>query len=521
MKQDFLNYIKQTFNFSDTEMKDFEESLSKPLKKSIRVNTNKISVEDFKKIAETKWWKLTSTSMWKNTFYIDRFEDLDIALWNTLEHINWFFYIQELAASSSPYYMSWDVIDKEQYLILDMSASPGWKTTQLSEYYPNSLVIANEIDKQRLKWLFVNLDRMWSLNVASTNFDWRNFKNYEEIFDKVLLDAPCSGEWTAYKTDDSLKYRNIKNIKSIQKLQLSLLDSAVVCTKVWWEIVYSTCTLNTLENEEVVNTIMEKYAWCLEIIPLNNGKCKIENGKIDVASANNYLNDSEINSEWHISKLKTLNSNLFIRNWPHISHTWWFFVAKIKKIKSLCHTEWNEMESKYPLNSNNSQNKIQGRFPSSREWQTRQKETIQNFEKLSSKDTKLIEKSLETNFWYSAKWKKFYRYKDEIHMIDKSLEDLWKKIFFYKIWVKIWELKNGSFEPDFYLGTLEIFEKNTVLINDEILNNLYKWEEISLNFKDWYYQIYCKNWELISPAWIVKIKNWKAKSLIATKAMRK
>lgn len=455
MKQDFLNYIKQTFNFSDIEMKNFEESLSKPLKKSIRINTNKISIENFKKIAETKWWKLTPTILWKNTFYIDRFEDLDIALWNTLEHINWFFYIQELAASSSPYYMSWDEIDTNQYTILDMSASPGWKTTELSEYYPNSLVIANEIDKQRLKWLFVNLDRMWSLNVASTNFDWRNFKNYEELFDKVLLDAPCSWEWTAYKTDDSLKYRNIKNIKSIWKLQLSLLDSAVICTKVWWEIVYSTCTLNMLENEEVVNAIMERYKWCLEIIPL----CK-EN---------------------------------FIRNWPHISHTWWFFVAKIKKIKSI---------------------------ENEKQWKT--KDTIQNFEKLSSKDTKLIENFMENNFWYSTKHKKFYKYKDEIFMTNKNLEDLWRKLFFYKIWVKIWELKNGTFEPDFYLGTLESFSKNSILVNTENIDKLFKWEEINIEIlKDWFYQIYINNSNISSPAWIIKVKNSKAKSLIATKAMRK
>jgi 16S rRNA C967 or C1407 C5-methylase (RsmB/RsmF family) len=59
--------------------------------------------------------------------------------------------VQEVAASSSPFYMSEDKIDESEYLILDMSASPGGKTTQLSEYYPNSLIVANELDKSRLK----------------------------------------------------------------------------------------------------------------------------------------------------------------------------------------------------------------------------------------------------------------------------------------------------------------------------------------------------------------------------------
>lgn len=68
--------------------------------------------------------------------------------------------MQELAASSSPFYMSEDTIDNEDYTILDMSASPGGKTTQLAEYYPNSLIIANEIDKTRMRQLHENTDRL-------------------------------------------------------------------------------------------------------------------------------------------------------------------------------------------------------------------------------------------------------------------------------------------------------------------------------------------------------------------------
>ena len=92
-------------------------------------------------------------------FYIDR-EDTSLALGHTLEHIAGFFYVQELAASSSPFYMSEDVRDDTDYLILDMSASPGGKTTQLAEYYPNSLIVANEIDKSRMRQLHENTDRL-------------------------------------------------------------------------------------------------------------------------------------------------------------------------------------------------------------------------------------------------------------------------------------------------------------------------------------------------------------------------
>jgi len=75
-----------------------------------------------------------------------------------------------------------------------MSASPGGKTTQLAEYYPNSTIIANEIDKSRMRQLHENLDRLGVKDSFVTNYDGRFFANYPETFDKILLDAPCSGE---------------------------------------------------------------------------------------------------------------------------------------------------------------------------------------------------------------------------------------------------------------------------------------------------------------------------------------
>ena len=303
MKQDFLNYIQETFQFSPSEMTEFSCALSRPLRKSIRVNTNKISIGDFKKLSEKNGYILTETSLGKNTFYIDR-EDTSLPLGHTLEHITGYFYVQELAASSSPFYMSGDKIDVWEYNILDMSASPWGKTTQLAEYYPNATIIANEIDKTRLKQLYENTDRLGSRNVFVTNYDGRFFGNYPEIFDKILLDAPCSGEGTAYKTDDALKFWNLKNIKRIAKLQAQLLESALISLKIGGEIVYSTCTLNRLENEEIIQSLLEKYPEEIEVFPL-----------------------------WW--------SN-FIRAWPHIIGTGGFFVAKLRKKNSLNISEWKK-----------------------------------------------------------------------------------------------------------------------------------------------------------------------------------
>lgn len=448
MKQDFLNYIQETFSFSDQELWEFATSLSQPLKKTIRINTNKISIADFKKRAETNNWTLTPTSLGKNMFYIDRIDDLDIALWNTMEHLNGYFYVQELAASSSPYFMSWDEIDTWNYTILDMSASPGWKTTQLSEYYPNSLIIANELDKSRLKWLFSNIDRMWGENICVTNYDGRFFKQTPELFDKVLLDAPCSGEGTAFKTDDALKFWNLKNIKRIAKLQFWLLEAAGKALKVDWELVYSTCTLNTMENEEVLEKFLKKYDWYFEIIPL-----------------------------WE---------NDFIRNWPHKNHTGWFFVAKLQKIQSL---EWNQ-EIKH---------------------------VRQNYEKLSSNDTKLITEFYKNIFAVDISDMYIYTYRWDIYLSKQTVHDLWEKLFFYQIGKKIGSFENGEFIPNFYGNTSKKAQIWTINLLKKDINTLYKGEELKTSEKDGYYEVY-DDW---FSGGIGKIKEGKLKSLLDTGKMRK
>jgi len=459
VKKDFIEYIKKEFGFDDNEVEKFEASLNTPLKKSIRVNTNKISVEDLKARALKNNWTLTPTNLWKNTFYIDREDSREVALWNTPEHIAGYFYVQEVAASSSPFYMSEDKIDNWDYLILDMSASPGGKTTQLSEYYPNSLIVANELDKSRLKWFFSNLDRMSSLKVVATNYDGRFFKQIPEIFDKVLLDAPCSWEWTAFKTDEALKYWNLKNIKVVSKLQFWLLEAAIKSCKPGGEIVYSTCTLNKFENEKVIEKALKKYGEFIEIVPVS--------GEFE-----------------------------FMRNWPHLNFTGWFFVAKIKKIKSLNKKEeikedkWSKKEEiKY---------------------------VKQNIEKISNTDRKKIEEFFKNTFDFDISDYWIYNYKWEIHLVNKSLEKVWDKIFLYKIWVNIWEIKDWIFVPSFYAWTFTRFNKNLIELNKSDLDKLLKWFELDFDLENWYYQVIYDDLEL----WFAKLKSRKLKSLIPTKLMR-
>lgn len=294
MNLKFVEYFRENFFQNESELKLFINSLTKNLTKTLRVNTSKISIKDLKERLSNIWYELKSTFQ-ENVFYIEKneqFDNLERRLWFSIEHLLWFFYIQELWASSSVYYLSGWKIDKKNYLILDMAASPGWKTTQLAEYYPNSFIVANEFDKNRTPQLIANIDRMWLENYWITNYNWQFLWRYKELFDKILLDAPCSWEWTWFKSLEALKYRNIKNVKKMGDLQKKLIEAWFNALKIWWEMLYSTCTMNKIENEWVIKYLEEKYPGSFEIL---------------------------------FEK----------RFWPHIDETWWFFVCKIKKLSSI------------------------------------------------------------------------------------------------------------------------------------------------------------------------------------------
>ncbi|EKE26021.1 MAG: rRNA (Cytosine-C(5)-)-methyltransferase RsmF, partial [uncultured bacterium (gcode 4)] len=294
MNSKFIEYFKENFFKSENDLKIFLSSLDKHLKKTIRINTNKISPDILLERLKKYNYDLSPTFS-KNVYYIERwenFDELEKRLGFTLEHLMWFFYIQELWASSSVFYLSDWKIDETNYLILDMASSPGWKTTQLEEFYPNSFIVANEFSRDRTAQLIANIERMWSENVWLTCYNWQFIWRLTETFDKILLDAPCSWEWIWFKAIESLKYWNLKNVKKIADLQEKLFESWLNALKVGWEMLYSTCTMNKIENEWVIENVLRKYPDSFEIITQK-------------------------------------------RFWPHIDNTWWFFVTRIKKLKSV------------------------------------------------------------------------------------------------------------------------------------------------------------------------------------------
>ena len=141
-----------------------------------------------------------------------------------------------------------------------MASAPGGKTTYIAQLMKNTgCIFANDLKKERLRALQFNLFRMGVTNTAITCRDGRKYpKLYPGTFDRVLLDAPCTGLGIISKDHSIKANRVLIDIYKNAHVQRELLLAAIDCTKVGGTIVYSTCSVSPLENEGVVNYALKK-----------------------------------------------------------------------------------------------------------------------------------------------------------------------------------------------------------------------------------------------------------------------
>lgn len=297
-------------------------------------------------------------------------------LGRALEHMLGYYYIQDLASMLPVLVLE----PKPGELILDMCASPGSKTTQMSSFMKNKgTIIANEVSLGRIKILASNTERCGCSNTIITRKDGialcKRFKNMSEsasfggnekwdaekgflseslggnkkirldaeskhqgflpraiggkeklwldagsktrrrfLFDKILVDAPCSGEGTLRSSPKTSIMWNPKTITSLSKLQKSMVESALEILKPYGVIVYSTCTHAPEENEEVLDYILSKYP-----------NIKIEKISLPVKTRPGLGGWGENKFNPEVKKS--------CRIYPHDTGTEGFFVAKLRKEK--------------------------------------------------------------------------------------------------------------------------------------------------------------------------------------------
>jgi len=261
----FLDLMRQTLP-DEASLQAFLAISQQPLRRSLRVNTLKISVADFLRQTADYGWQLTPIPWCAEGFWITRCaEDDALPLGSVAEHLSGLFYIQE-ASSMLPVSALFNAQPQPER-VLDVAAAPGSKTTQMAALMNNEgMILANEYAASRVKVLHANISRCGISNTAITHFDGRVFgAALPETFDAILLDAPCSGEGVIRKDPDALRNWTLESTQDIAATQRDLIDSAFHALKPGGTLIYSTCTLNTLENQQVVSWLCQRYPDALEI----------------------------------------------------------------------------------------------------------------------------------------------------------------------------------------------------------------------------------------------------------------
>eukprot|EP01060_Flectonema_neradi_P000907 TRINITY_DN10537_c0_g1_i1.p1 TRINITY_DN10537_c0_g1~~TRINITY_DN10537_c0_g1_i1.p1 ORF type:complete len:655 (+),score=198.00 TRINITY_DN10537_c0_g1_i1:81-2045(+) len=234
--------------FPPRELFEFLETNEKQRPITIRVNTLKTSRRDLVQALTRKGMNIDKTGAWCNVG-LQIFES-DVAVGSTAEYLAGHYLVQ--SASSFLPVLALDV--GENMRILDMAAAPGGKTTHIAQNMKNTgFLMANDVSAERLIALRGNVLRMGITNCAITNYNGVGMERVMVGFDRVLLDAPCTGLGVISRDPRIKATKTEHDVVLCSQLQKKLLLSAIDCCKVGGFIVYSTCSILVEENELAVD----------------------------------------------------------------------------------------------------------------------------------------------------------------------------------------------------------------------------------------------------------------------------
>ena len=246
-----LEFIEEIYkNFSPRIADKILIGMSEKRLTTLRVNTIKFNMEDLLKILQEENIEYENVEWYNDALIIKNADEKKIQ--NLDIYTNGYIYLQSLSSMIPPIILN----PKKGEKVLDLTAAPGSKTTQMAAMMENDgYILANELDKIRCERLKYNVNMQGAEIVEVINMPGENAgEKYSNEFDKGLLDVPCSGEGR-FLVSDEKTYKNwsTKQVQDLVEIQKQLFESAVKALKVGGEMVYSTCTLNLKENEEIVN----------------------------------------------------------------------------------------------------------------------------------------------------------------------------------------------------------------------------------------------------------------------------
>lgn len=266
---------------------------------TLRANTLKTNIDEIKKSLKQNNIKYREIQWYSDALLIENVNE------NTIQELEIYkkgeIYLQSLSSMIPAIILN----PKENENILDMTSAPGGKTTQIAALSNNNaLITACEKNKIRIERLKYNIEKQGANRVNILNEDAIKLSNFFS-FDKILLDAPCSGSGTLNINDTNIsKYFTEVLINKSQKIQYELLKKAITILKPNSEMVYSTCSILKEENE--------------------NNLLKILNNKIEIVPINEEIFKDVQLLPSNIKGTITICPNKFYEG---------FFIAKLKKLK--------------------------------------------------------------------------------------------------------------------------------------------------------------------------------------------
>jgi ribosomal RNA methyltransferase Nop2 len=360
--------------FPPAEALQFFEANETPRPVTLRVNTLKCRRKEVAQALSSRGARVEPIGEWTSVG-LKVFES-KVPLGATPEYLAGYYMLQ----SASSFVPVVALTPKENERVLDMSCAPGGKSSYIASMMKNTgVLVANDLSKDRQKATIGNLHRLGVRNAVVTCFDGRELNKHFEKFDRILLDAPCTGLGIIAR-DPSVKVtRKVDDILKCSKLQKELLLAAIDLTKPWQDgdstsggvIVYSTCSVTVEENEDVIAYALKKRNVRLE--PIEEIEFGVEGFR-----------------KWRNRRFPE-QMKLTKRFYPHVHNMDGFFVARLRKLENGPRKVHEEEEKPEPRKR---KNKTQNQEIVEENEQAIQLSENQNETKVSKTESKKLKPSL-------------------------------------------------------------------------------------------------------------------------------